>query len=93
MIDTTEFNAVLSDADPIHSGSLPTRVVANHSALSIFPQGYGDFGSADGQGYPIFLELYRGRLRLVVFADINEESPTHIIELEVASEDCGIEIE
>ena len=93
MIDVTELNTVLTDADPNLSGSLPTRVVANDSALSIFPQGYGDFGSADGHGYPVFLELYQGRLRLVVFADINQEEPTHIIDLEGAREDRRIEFE
>ena len=62
------------------------QVVANGSALSIFPQGYGDFGSMDGHGCPVFLELYQGRLRLVVFAEINQEDPTHIIDVEGASE-------
>ena len=93
MIDVAELNTVLSDADPNHSGTLPTRVIANDSALSIFPLGYGDFSSADGHGYPVFLELYQGTLRLVVFADINQEEPTHIIDLEGAREDRRIEIE
>lgn len=81
------FSTVLRDVDPDQRGSLPVRVVANESAVSIFPEGYGDFGSAEGHGCPVFLELHQGRLRLVVFADINREDPTHIIDLEGARED------
>jgi hypothetical protein len=78
---------ILKDVGPDHRGSLPVRVVANESAISIFPEGYGDFGSAEGHGCPVFLELHQGRLRLVVFADIGQEDPTHIIDLEGAKED------
>ncbi len=82
--------AVLSDADPKQTGSLNVRVAADSSTISIFPEGYGDFGSADGHGCPVFLELYEGRLRLIVFADINEQDPT-IIELDGAREERRIE--
>lgn len=82
--------AVLSDGDPKQTGSLKVRVAATCSAISIFPEGYGDFGSADGHGSPVFLELYEGRLRLIVFSDINEQDPT-IIDLDGAREDRRIE--
>ena len=85
-------NTVLSDAHPDHLGQIAVRVVANTSDLSIFAESYGDFGSADGHGCPLFIELYEGRLRLVVFNDINEEDPT-IIDLEGAREDQRIETE
>ena len=73
----------LNDAHPDHDGSIPVRIVSNQSAISIFPEGYGDFGSALGNGCPVFLELYQGRLRLVVFPNINDQEPT-IIDLEAA---------
>jgi hypothetical protein len=75
---------VLSDVDPGHSGSLPIRIVGNGSSISIFPDGYGDYGSAEAHGCPVFLELHQGRLRVVVFADINREDPTQVIDLETA---------
>lgn len=50
-------------------------------------KGYGDHCSADGDGHPILLERFQGRLRLVVWADINQEDHTHIIDLEDARED------
>ena len=83
---------ILNDADPEHSERLRVRVAANDSAISIFPDGYGDFGSAPGHGCPVFLELYRGRLRLIVFPDINSQDPT-IIDLESAREDQQIPCE
>jgi hypothetical protein len=73
---------VLTDIDPEETGSLQIRVLGNRSSISIFPEGHGDFGSAEGHGCPIFLELRRGRLRLVVIADINHEDPRHVIDLE-----------
>ena len=75
----------LNDADPESSETLQVRVTANNSAISIFPEGFGDFGSAPGHGCPVFLELYQGRLRLIVFPDINDQEPL-IIDLEAARE-------
>lgn len=57
-------------------------------ALLIAPVGYGDYSSMEGLGCPILLERYGGRLRLVVWGDINQEEPTHIIDLEGARESC-----
>jgi hypothetical protein len=86
-------STVLTDVDADDSGSLSVRVVANESSISIFPKNYGDFGSTQGHGCPVFLELHQGRLRLVVFAVINREDPTHIIDVEgareVARQDTG----
>jgi hypothetical protein len=80
-----ELKTALTDAAPDHGGSVAVRIVSNSSAISIFPEGYGDFGSADGHGCPVFMELYEGRLRLIVFPDINEQEPL-IIDLEGARE-------
>jgi len=91
MSDISELNTTLSDADSEHSSSLRIRVVANGSVLSIFPEGYGDFASAEGHGCPVFLELYQGRLRLVVFAEIEQEDPTHLVDLERARESRRID--
>ena len=76
----------LTDSDPDHDGSISVRFVSNQSAISIFPEGYGDFGSAPDHGCPVFLELYKGRLRLIVFPDINDQKPT-IIDLEAARDE------
>ena len=61
------------------------NVLSEEGKLWIQPEGYGDKTSADGEGFPISLEIWRGRLRLIVFADINIEDP-QIIDLENAKE-------
>jgi hypothetical protein len=55
-------------------------------SILIHPKGYGDKHSENGQGTPVMLELYEGRLRLIVWADINNPDATHIIDLEGARE-------
>ncbi|MFA5311734.1 MAG: hypothetical protein WC375_00280 [Methanomassiliicoccales archaeon] len=56
--------------------------------LNIQPVGYGDSASENGFGWPILLEKFSGKLRLVVWADINQCDPTHIIDLAGAKELC-----
>jgi hypothetical protein len=51
----------------------------------IRPEGYGEATAQDGCGAPIGLEYYNGRLRLIVYSDINEQDP-QIIDLEDARE-------
>lgn len=54
--------------------------------LELVVEGYGSCNMLPGHGSPLWIELYEGKLRLVVFADINQEDPTHIIDLEDARE-------
>ena len=69
---------------------LPASIEVN-GAIYIQAKGYGDCCSNDGYGTPVFIEWYDGELRVVVFGDINQEDPTHIISLEGAREDKRIE--
>ena len=85
----TTLDMKLADADSESLGSLPIRIEASDFCISIFPQGHGDFGSADGHGCPLFLELYKGRLRVIAFPDINSEDP-QIIDLSSAREDTRL---
>lgn len=63
------------------------RLVAGiDNSLSIGVPGYGDATSIDGRGVVAILERWEGRLRLLVWSDIDEEEPTHIIDLEGARE-------
>ncbi len=83
---TQSFTTHLKDADPESSATLQVKVTCDDSSISIFPNGYGDCGSEPGYGCPVFLELYQGHLRLIVFQDINEQNPV-IIDLENAREE------
>lgn len=62
------------------------RVELVPDGLYVYPVGYGDSASPDGHGSPVMLELYDGELRAVIWSDINEGDPTHIISLEKALE-------
>ncbi len=83
---TQSLETTLIDTDTEHADKLPIKIVALPHGVSIYAEGHGDFGSAEGHGTPVFLELHRGRLRLLVWDDINREDPTHDIDLSGATE-------
>ena len=85
----TTLDLKLADADSESLGTLPIRIEASDFAISIYPEGHGDFGSADGHGCPLFIELYQGRLRVIAFPNINEQDP-QIIDLSGAREDTRL---
>jgi len=65
--------------------AVKVTLLSEAGKLWIQPQGYGDKTSADGEGFPVSLEIWQGRLRLIIFSDINTEEP-QIIDLENARE-------
>jgi hypothetical protein len=69
----------------IAASILNVKILLEGDKLWISPQGYGEKCAEDGKGYPVSLEIWQGRLRLVVFNDINSEDP-QIIDLEKAKE-------
>ena len=64
---------------------IKVKLSIENGQLWIQPEGYGDKYSADGDGYPVGLEIWEGRLRLIVFEDINQEE-ARIVDLEKARE-------
>lgn len=80
-------STTLKDAHPDYDGKLPIRLAVSPNGVSLYAEGYGDRTSAEGHGTPVFLELYKGELRLVVWGDINREDPTHVIPLGASRED------
>jgi len=69
------FNILLKEqcAD-VPQRQIKVRLFAEGGQLWLQPDGYGDKCSAEGHGTPVGLELWQGRLRLIVFDDINEEA-------------------
>ncbi len=64
---------------------IPTKVHFDGSGIWIEPEGYSDMDTAEEFSSAIVtLEVCKGKLRLVVWADINKEDPTHVIDLEGA---------
>ena len=74
---------------PFPSNNVMVGTVRNdpHGRFLILAvHGYGEKTSSDGNGEPILLENVDGKLRLVVWSDINKEDPTHIVDMEGALE-------
>lgn len=58
----------------------------DNGVLYIEPEGYGDFYSNDGDGTPIMIEFDTKGIRIVAWADINQQEPTHTIDMRNALE-------
>ena len=54
------------------------------SCFLLQAKGYSDCNSQDDTGIPLVIENINGVLTLRVFADINQEDPTHVIPLNLA---------
>ena len=54
--------------------------------LELKPEGYGECTTLPGYGSPVVLDYGDGGLRVLVWADINSEEPTHTIDLSGALE-------
>ncbi|MFA6424711.1 MAG: hypothetical protein WCW64_00830 [Phycisphaerae bacterium] len=61
------------------------KVLSEGGKIWIQPKGYGEKCAMDGEGFPIGIEIWQGRLRLIVFDNINSEDP-QIIDMESAKE-------
>ncbi len=70
------------DSPPVE---IKVNVLSEGGHIWIQPQGYGEKCAIDGEGWPIGIEIWQSRLRLIVFDDINREDP-QIIDLENAKE-------
>jgi hypothetical protein len=79
----------LIDKDP-EADHTPQVVLieADSGGIIIQPVGYGDLTSENGFGWPILMEKFGGKLQVVVWSDINQEDPTHKIDLAGAKESC-----
>ena len=66
--------------------SIDGRVAIGPNGVEMFFKGFGTACMDPGQGSPIFVEVYEGKLILRVWADINSEDPTHVIQLDGSKE-------
>lgn len=73
------------------TAKITTKVHASpHPSVEIFVEGMGTCGSI-GDDSAIYLEFYEGKWQLLVWADINEEDPTHRIDMSGAFETNRLE--
>ena len=66
---------------------IKVNILSEGGQIWIQPAGFGEKCAMDGHGWPIGIEIWQGRLRLIVFDDINREDP-QIIDLDKARETC-----
>lgn len=66
--------------------SLKCAVRINGMGVALHIDGFGDCGTEPGHGEPVYVENRHGVPTVVVWADINQEDPTDIIELAGAAE-------
>ena len=74
-----EIKLILKDADPNTPGETEVTVGWSNQGIEITPAGTGTYDSEDGA--PIFIERYKGHVRVIIHSDINKEEPTHIVSL------------
>ena len=67
------------------SAEIEINILSEGGQVWIQPAGYGEKCAEDGHGYPIGIEIWQGKLRLILFDDINSEE-AKIIDLENAKE-------
>lgn len=66
--------------------TIPCDIEHGDNAILIRPDGCGDAGSEAGYGWPVVIEYYEKDVRVLVWADINQQDPTHVISLAGAKE-------
>ena len=83
------------DVPPVE---IKVNILSEGGQIWIQPEGYGEKCAEKGEGWPIGLEIWQGRIRLIIFDNVNREEP-RIIDLEKARETarnrcnwCGKEI-
>jgi len=65
---------------------LAVKVECKPNGISLVATDHGDKTSAEGHGTPVWIEFRDGQLWVNVWADVNQEEPTHSISLEGARE-------
>jgi len=68
------------------SGTIKGEIRILPQAISVRVDGYGDCGTENGYGCPIYIEHYDGKLSVRLWSDINHEDPTHAVDMEGARE-------
>ena len=69
---------------------IKVNVLSESGQLWIQAEGYGEKCALAGHGRPVGMEIWQGRLRLIVYDNINSEDPL-IIDLENARETCRVD--
>lgn len=85
-----KLQVTLGDNDPESDVKIPVALSVDQNFIQFEAEGFNACGSADeipigdGNKSVVAIEIWQGQLRVLVWADINQEDPTHTIELDDA---------
>ncbi len=68
------------------SNQLKASVQFTKQCVQIGFAGYGECNAAPGHGMPVVIEVLDGHPRVLIWADITKEDPTHVVSLAGAAE-------
>jgi hypothetical protein len=81
---------IFTELDDVYQNeaSIKTQVefFSLNGGIGLRFDGYGDFCSIAGEDTPILIEIRDGIPYVIIWSDINQEDPTHVISLENAHE-------
>lgn len=83
---SVDVRATLEDANELIYPTGKVTVSLERYSIYVAFKGYGDYVSANGYGTQVTIEYRNGTPHVIVYADINQEGPTHVISLEGALE-------
>lgn len=67
---------------------IAVEVSCNQDGVFLRIEGHGEKTALDGRGMPVLVELRGGEVWMSIWADVNQEDPTHDICLAGARESC-----
>ena len=72
--------------DEVSGKKILCKITCGTGKIFISFEGYGDCCSKDGYGEPVVIDYFDEKLKVLVYSDINQEDPTHRVDLEGALE-------
>ena len=66
---------------------IKVNILSENGQLWIQPEGYGGKDAINDAGWPIGIEIWKGKIRFVIYDDITGEAP-QILDLTKAQEEC-----
>ena len=81
-----EYCHFLEDDTAAHRSQLRCKIRCSPHSISIGAEGYGEKTANDSEAFPVLIEYQDNQLRVIVWSDINNEEPTHVITMERAKE-------
>jgi hypothetical protein len=80
-------HTILDLADlPSDKTAIKVKISLDNQGIYICPEGHGEAAAEDGFGFPILIEKHEDEVRIIVWSDINDGDPTHIIDMKDAQE-------